>query len=179
MEAINYKYDKTFKDIDEKNIKYKVELREENPNLEFKSVYEDINNFCSIDNLKLNTNYEIRISTIYNNFTSGYSTIQKVKTLEIDSNILKESKRQTEFINQIFKWSGYNKMELIYRGSRDGTRSQNFHEKCDNQGPTICLYKNEKGYIFGGYASISWTTEGSTYKRAPDSFYLHYQIFVE
>ena len=60
-------------------------------------------------------------------------------------------------------------MELLYRGSRDGSTSQAFHQKCDNQGPTICLYKNEKGYIFGGFASISWTSDGNTHE-AKDSF---------
>ena len=60
-------------------------------------------------------------------------------------------------------------MELIYRGSRDGTKSNDFHNKCDNQGPTICLFKNEKGYIFGGYSSISWTSDGN-YHSAPESF---------
>lgn len=42
-------------------------------------------------------------------------------------------------------------MILLYRGTKDGTTSYKFHEKCDDQGPTICLYKNEKGHIFGGY----------------------------
>jgi len=51
-------------------------------------------------------------------------------------------------------------MELLYRGSRDGSKSKDFHDKCDNKGPTICLYKNDKDYIFGGYASISWTNNG-------------------
>ena len=31
-----------------------------------------------------------------------------------------------------------------------------FHNKCHNKGPTINLFKNEKGYIFGGYMSINW-----------------------
>ena len=57
-------------------------------------------------------------------------------------------------------------MELIYRGSRDG---QDFHKKCDNKGETITLIKNEKGNIFGGYASIPWTSDNS-YHSAPDSF---------
>ena len=60
-------------------------------------------------------------------------------------------------------------MELIYRGSRDGTKPNDFHSKCDNQGPTICLFKNEKGNIFGGYSSISWTNSGG-YHSAPESF---------
>ena len=58
---------------------------------------------------------------------------------------------------------------LIYRGTRDGSQSEKFHELCDNKGPTIVLYKNEKGNIFGGYASISWENSGNS-KSAPDSF---------
>ena len=34
-------------------------------------------------------------------------------------------------------------MKLLYRGTKDGTTSLKFHEKCDNKGPTICLYKND------------------------------------
>jgi len=60
-------------------------------------------------------------------------------------------------------------MELTHRGSRDGDSSKNFHEKCDNKGPTITLIKNEKGNIFGGFSSVSWTSQGD-YKQAPNSF---------
>eukprot|EP00957_Ditylum_brightwellii_P008290 627414-Ditylum_brightwellii.AAC.1 len=28
-------------------------------------------------------------------------------------------------------------MKLLYRASRDGWQSSNFHEKCDHQGPTL------------------------------------------
>ena len=54
-------------------------------------------------------------------------------------------------------------MELLYRGTRDGDGSNIFHNKCDNQGPTIVLCKNEKENIFGGYSSISWTSNSSYY----------------
>ena len=70
---------------------------------------------------------------------------------------------------KLLEWSGYKKMELIYRGTRDGALSSNFHEKCNNQGPTITLLKNEKGNIFGGFSSVSWTSIGG-YKQAPNSF---------
>ena len=60
-------------------------------------------------------------------------------------------------------------MELLYRATRDESKS--FHNKCDNQGPTITLIKNDKGNIFGGYASISWINDkNETYHSAPDSF---------
>jgi hypothetical protein len=52
-------------------------------------------------------------------------------------------------------------MELLYRGTRDGSGSNVFHEKCNNQGANICLCKNDKGNIFGGYASTSWTSNGN------------------
>jgi len=52
-------------------------------------------------------------------------------------------------------------LELIY-----------FIIKCDNQGPTICLCKNEKGNIFGGYASISWTSPSSGIYKSGDGCFL-------
>ena len=60
-------------------------------------------------------------------------------------------------------------MKLLYRGSRDGMEGDYFYNRCNDQGPTISLFKNEKGNIFGGYASIDWTSCNS-YKSAPDSF---------
>ena len=62
-------------------------------------------------------------------------------------------------------------MELLYRGTRDGMSADVFHNKCNNKGPTISLIKNEKGYIFGGYAYIDWQNgDKDTWKSAPDSF---------
>ena len=51
-------------------------------------------------------------------------------------------------------------MELIYRGTKDGMTSKDFHNKCDNKGKTICLFLNEKDNIFGGYSSIPWQNNG-------------------
>ena len=92
----------------------------------------------------------------------------KIKTLEFDSNILKDHERKNKFIKKMLEWSGYKRMDLIYRGSRDGMTSNNFHNKCDNKGPTIVLYKNEKS-IFGGFTSISWSTDGN-WHSSPDCF---------
>ena len=53
------------------------------------------------------------------------------------------------------EWSGYKKIQLLFRGTRDGYEPKNFHYKCDNKGPTITLYQNKK-CIFGCYNSNSW-----------------------
>jgi hypothetical protein len=61
--------------------------------------------------------------------------------------------------------------ELIYRASRDGDDSNNFHMKCDNKGKTITFIKNNLGYRFGGYTSVPWEryTEYE-YKQDPTAF---------
>ena len=82
---------------------------------------------------------------------------------------MKDLPKINEYIKKLHEWTKSKKMELIYRATRDGTTPQKFHEFCDNKGPTIILFKNEKGNAFGGYASISWSNSGE-YKSAPDSF---------
>ena len=118
-------------------------------------------NLLNINNLDKNTNYEIRICSLYKDIISEYTKIYKIKTriFKIDSNILNNVEKVDEYLKKLYEWTGYKKMELIYRGTRDGSDSQTFHNKCDNQGPTIILCKNEKDNIFGGYASISWTSD--------------------
>ena len=156
--------------VDSNKIKYRVEIRKENE--KFKIIYEENKNNCSINNLLNNTNYEIRICSLYNNLIGLYSEIQKIKTYNIeniDSIILKESNKNKELLEKIYEWIGYKKLELLFRGTRDGMINSSFHNKCDNQGATITLIRNIKGNIFGGYASSPWTNACS-YNSAPDSF---------
>ena len=157
--------------IDKNKIKFNVEIKEKTENKfeEFKEIYKGENNNFIIDKLKRNTPYYIRICPFYNDLIGDWSEIKEVKTHVIDSLILSQSNRSEEFLKKIYEWTGYNDMELLYRGSRDGSTSKDFHDRCDNKGPTICLYKNDKDYIFGGYASIPWTSKGNYYS-ASESF---------
>ena len=158
--------------IDKKEIKYRIEIRKENSKEDFSQIYEgNENNYLVNNNLVKNTNYEIRICSLYKDIISNWSDIHKIKTknLDIDSNILSEIEKGNEYLQKLYEWTGYKKMELLYRGTRDGSGKDIFHNKCDNQGPTMCLCKNEKGNIFGGYASISWTSDNK-YHTANGSF---------
>jgi hypothetical protein len=56
--------------------------------------------------------------------------------------------------------------KLLYRGSRDGFRASNFHEKCDNHPNTLTLIATTKGFIFGGFTPIAWDSSNSS---KPDS----------
>ena len=155
--------------IDYNNIKYRVEIRKNNE--KYVQIYEGKETNCNISNLIKDTEYELRICSFYDDIVGLWSRPILFKTLkfELDSIILLESKREIEFLEKLYEWSGCKKMELIYRGSRDGFLSKNFHDYCDNKGPTITLYKNNNGNIFGGYSSISWTCDGC-YHAAPDCF---------
>ena len=90
-----------------------------------------IYNNCIINNLESDTNYEIRICSFYNNIISNWTKIYKIKT-DTFSNILNKNERKKEYVNKILEWSGFKSMELLYRGTRDGMTSNDFHNKCDN-----------------------------------------------
>ena len=58
---------------------------------------------------------------------------------------------------------------MLYRFTRDGNSPQTFHEKCDNQGPTLVLTKLKDGRILGGYTPLSWDSSSGA-KNDLDSF---------
>ena len=65
-------------------------------------------------------------------------------------------KRDEDFIIQLKQWLGDKcKWNLCYRASRDGWRAENFHQNCDNMGPTVVLIKVNQ-FIFGGYTDQNW-----------------------
>ena len=151
-----WKMEKLKNNIEDYQIKYRVEMRKNEER--FIEIYKGKSLYCSTINLEYNTDYEFRICPLYNNVNGSWLNIKNIKTKDFDSIILKEEERKNEFLKKIFEWNNNKKMELIYRGSRDGMTTQNFHNKCDNKGPTITLFKTEKS-IFGGFTSISWSTD--------------------
>ena len=156
--------------IDKNKLKYFLKIRNETKGEEFKQINEIEQKEFLIDKLDINSNYEIGIYAVYDNLKcpTVYKSF-KTDNIIIDSIILSESKRQGEFLGKIYEWTGFTKYDLLYRGSRDGPTSKIFHEKCDEKGPTLVLYKNDIGNIFGGYSSISWKNNGGT-KSAKGSF---------
>jgi hypothetical protein len=78
----------------------------------------------------------------------------------IDSVIL-ETLDQTSFVTSLLP--GFNFI-LLYRGSRDGWKYKDFHDRCDNKGATVTVIKSSKGRISGGYTQLSWTSGGTYYK---------------
>ena len=155
---------------DKNKVKYKVEMRIENE--DFKEVYKGNDTNHLINNLTSDINYEFRVCCIYDDLSGEWSETKRIKIeseINCDSVILNETNRKKELLKKIKEWIGCKKMELIFRCTRDGSTSLDFHNNCDNQGETIILIKNEKGNIFGGYTCYPWTSDES-FHSAPNSF---------
>ena len=85
-----------------------------------------------------------------------------------DSVILSKKKDIEIMLNMINK--KIKSVALLYRGTRDGDNARNFHEKCDNKGPTLTLCKGKDGNIFGGYTEAEWDSKGRHPKYDKNAF---------
>ena len=61
------------------------------------------------------------------------------------------------------------KFTLLFRASRDGYSSSNFHSKCDGKENTLILVETTNRRRFGGYTECQWDQNGN-YKNGPYSF---------
>ena len=95
----------------------------------------------------------------------------KFQTDKIDSMILK-NKNEIDFVlEEIEKKIGKkNNIKIIYRATRDGDLSSQFHSKCDNIKNTLMIVKTSEGYIFCGFTSTGWKNEKGKYISDSNAF---------
>jgi hypothetical protein len=80
-------------------------------------------------------------------------------------------------MDQLEHWigKGNKTFTLLYAISRDGCNTTTFHQKCNNQGPTVTVLYNQQGSVYGGYTCISWSGSGNYGNDASAFlFQLHY-----
>ncbi|KAL9651469.1 hypothetical protein ABK040_001416 [Willaertia magna] len=93
-----------------------------------------------------------------------------------DSNIINNNNKRKyqKLLNKWIDEDKYQPWELIYQGSRDGFKAQDFHKLCDGKPHTITIIKSTSGYIFGGYTTSAWNEYNSRnlngYCSSPNSF---------
>ena len=83
-----------------------------------------------------------------------------------DSTILTAEQKEI-FVNNWLKTklnSSQSDFVLIYRASRDGWRSSNFHALCDNKGPTVTVVKS------GEYTAIWKKVVGKSARDNPEGY---------
>ena len=81
-----------------------------------------------------------------------------------------------KYMDQLEQWigKGSKQFNLIYNITSDGCSNTAFHQKCDNQGPTVTVLYNPQGSIYGGYTALSWDQSGN-YGNDPSSFLFRLQ----
>ena len=88
----------------------------------------------------------------------------------MDSDIL--SAESPKFIKILAKWLPVTgNWSVCWRVTRDGNKSEIFHKRCDSKVPTLTIVnvlKNNKSFIFGGFATAKWAVTG--FESAPGSF---------
>ncbi|XP_053383599.1 interferon-induced protein 44-like isoform X2 [Mercenaria mercenaria] len=83
-----------------------------------------------------------------------------------------EGKLSEKGMDQLEKWIGTGPkiFTLRYAITRDGCDATVFHQKCDNQGPTVTVLYNQHGSVYGGYTSVSWRSANGIYVRDDKAF---------
>jgi hypothetical protein len=95
---------------------------------------------------------------------SGYSRINSFQ-----SEIINDEKQMSDFI-KLCEFSPNDKWSLLYRGTRDGFGTNDFHSKCDGHSNTLTLLKAKGSkFIFGGFTAVDWDCSGE-WKSDPNAF---------
>ena len=88
---------------------------------------------------------------------NSYKTTPYSKITSYSSNLTKIE--DIEFLNERFKLKNpeISKIDyiLLYRGTRDGDKAKDFHDKIDGISKTLCVIRTLRG-IFGGYTEATW-----------------------
>ena len=79
-------------------------------------------------------------------------------TILIESKILtdEEKIKLMEMVNNHTNNKFNGEWKLLFRGSRDGYKRQDFYKKCNKMDNTICVIHTVENNVFGGYTSIKW-----------------------
>jgi hypothetical protein len=97
-----------------------------------------------------------------------YDDKEEINSLTVISNIFPKDKEKEKQLRNWIDMNNEIQFDLIFRMSRDGEESKDFHNKCDNKGCTLILIETMKGYIFGGYTPLKWDDNG--FKNDDETF---------
>jgi hypothetical protein len=112
------------------------------------------------DDLKATNEFQPNVSPLNQNETSNFGSL-KVNEFcsymnSMKSQILKGEQQYFELL-KLCEFSPDDKWSLLYRGTRDGFGSRDFHSKCDGHANTLTIFKAKgSGFIFGGYTEAEW-----------------------
>ena len=125
-------------------------------------INDNINKYKMDNNIEIEFDYKEELNTILENIKK-FGNISLLNNTAIDSQIINENKNK---LNSIINWirEKINKnnirFEKIFIMSKNGISSKDFHNYCDNKGPTLIIVKTTKNKIFGGFTPLDWENRG-------------------
>ena len=141
------------------NIKLENELKDTiAENEKIKENFENFKNEITLEITELKErikNLESKSSAIKSNIIKKKEDldflIERLKKVDLnlnENNIKEENENLSISLN------------LLYRATRDGDESKQFHSKCDNFKNTLVVVKTKKGLRFGGFTCETWNGNG-------------------
>jgi hypothetical protein len=96
---------------------------------------------------------------------------------EIDSKIIKNIE-EFYFVNERLEnnFNGNIKYDLIYRATRDGSKTEDFNKNCNGKNNQLIILKTTKGIIFGGYTERGFQNSKEGKIKDDSVFYFLYII---
>ena len=152
-------------------------IRSQNQDLDFHTI--KIENAENMQGISENNEEEVGVTFCYQN------SIKRKRISDVEnlwqSQILTSEQLSLELI-QLCEFSPNDQFTLLYRGTRDGFGSRDFHLKCDKHSNTLTICKTsqkkrsdsesklkapEFAYICGGFTTVEWEST-DRWKHVPD-----------
>ncbi|KAL7546934.1 hypothetical protein ACHAWF_010264 [Thalassiosira exigua] len=98
-------------------------------------------------------------------------------TKMLESNVIKTAYHAGCLRDWLKEDGADGKFNLLYRSSRDGLSSYEFHNHCDFKGCTLTIVETTDGYILGGYSNTPWEDPGDGdygYNRSANKAFLFF-----
>jgi hypothetical protein len=123
--------------------------------------------------LEATNEFKPNLSSLNQNANSLFGSI-KLDGYWLDSfkSEISANEQQCLELIKLCEFSPNDKFTLLYRGTRDGFGSKDFHSKCDGHSNTLTMFKAKGSeFIFGGFTSVSWESSAyGKYKSDPNAF---------
>ena len=139
-----------------------------------KDIQLKLNQIAKVKDILMETNKFKPNLSLFNQegVTSFFGSIQLNEypnTNLFQSEILKDERQSFELFN-LCEFSPNDKLSLLYRATRDGFGSNDFHSKCDGHKNTLTVCKaKQSSFVFGGFTSVEWDSS-SGWKSDPNAF---------
>jgi hypothetical protein len=123
--------------------------------------------------LEKKNEFQPNLSLLYQNETSSLFGSIRLNAMSLESFRNSQVLTSEQTFLQVIKlceFSPNDKWSLLYRATRDGFGSDDFHSKCDSHTNTLTILKAKGSeFIFGGYTTIDWESSYK-WKSDPNAF---------